>query len=77
MYSLARLVNLAVLIGVPLASAHGMIVAASGDAGGNGIGLGVSSPTSNNLQEVTQFEGNGFGTIGVCRDSFSLSIIGC
>lgn len=58
MYSFARLLDLAVLLGTPLASAHGMIVAASGDAGGNGIGLGISPPTSNDQQEVTQFNGN-------------------
>jgi hypothetical protein len=46
-----------------------MIVAASGDAGSNGIGLGVSSPTLNNLQEVAQFNGNGFGTVGIWQDS--------
>jgi len=63
-YSFARLLALAVLLGAPLASAHGMIVAASGDAGGNGIGLGVSSPSSND-QQVTHFNGNGFGTVGV------------
>lgn len=59
MYSFARLLALAVLLGVPLAFAHGMIAAASGDAGGNRIGLGVSSSTSNDQQEVTQFNGNG------------------
>ena len=65
MYSFAKLITLAVLVGVPLASAHGMIVAASGDAGGNGIGLGVSSPTSDSLRDVTRFKGNGFGTTEV------------
>ena len=46
-YSFARLLALAVLLGAPLASTHGMIVAASSDAGG------VRSPTSNDQQEVT------------------------
>jgi hypothetical protein len=69
MFSFARLLALAILLGSPLASAHGMIVAASGDAGGNGIGLGVSSPTSNDQQEVRQFNGNGFGTVGVWQGS--------
>jgi hypothetical protein len=59
MHSIARLLALAIPLGAPLASAHGMIVAASGDAGGNGTDLGVSSPTSNDQQEVTQFNGNG------------------
>src|SRR5947209_7791303 len=45
MYSVARLLSLAVLLGALLASAHGMIVTAFGDDGDNGIGLGVSSPT--------------------------------
>src|SRR2546423_11462435 len=53
MYSVARLLDLTVLLGAPLASAHGMIVIAFGDDGGNGIGLGVSSPTSNGQQVVT------------------------
>jgi hypothetical protein len=39
MYSIARLLALAILLRTPPASAHGMIIAASGDAGGNGIGL--------------------------------------
>jgi hypothetical protein len=72
MYSFARLLALAVLLGAPLASAHGVTVAASGDAGGNRIGLGISSPTSNDLQEVTQFNSNGFGTVGVWQDSSSV-----
>lgn len=61
---IARFLALAVLASAPLASAHGMIVSASGDLGGKGIGLGVSSATSNNQQDVTIF-GNGFGTTGV------------
>jgi hypothetical protein len=69
MYSFARLITLAVFIGVPLASAHGMIVAASGDAGGKGIGLGVSSATSDDKGDVTVFSG-GFGTTEVWQDSF-------
>ena len=65
MYSVTQLFTLAVLAGVPLTSAHGLIVAASGDAGGAGIGLGASSATTDNQQDVTIFGGNDFGTVGV------------
>jgi len=52
MYSIAKLLTLAVL-SAPLASTHGVLVAIFGDPGGNGTGLGVSSVTSNDQQEVT------------------------
>ena len=71
MYFIARLLALAILLGAPFASAHGMIVAASGDVAGDGIGLCISSQTSNDQQEATQFNGNGFGTVGVWQDSFT------
>jgi hypothetical protein len=61
--------TLAVLVGVPLASAHGMITAVSGNAGGKGIGLGVSSASSDDLGDVTVFKGDGFGSTGVWQDS--------
>ncbi|MCJ1396315.1 hypothetical protein MMC18_009204 [Xylographa bjoerkii] len=64
MFSITKLLTLAVLAGVPLASAHGLIVAASGDAGGSGIGLGAESATTDNQQDVTIFGGNDYGTVG-------------
>ncbi|MCJ1438723.1 hypothetical protein MMC27_008113 [Xylographa pallens] len=64
MLSITRLLTLAVLAGVPLVSAHGLIVAASGDAGGAGIGLGAESATTDNQQDVTIFGGNDYGTVG-------------
>ena len=69
MYSFSRLLALAVLFGARLASAHSMLVAASSVTGGNGIGLGVSLATSNDPQEVTQFNGSGFRTVGIREDS--------
>jgi hypothetical protein len=53
MYSIAKLLTLAVL-SAPLTSTHDVLVATFGDPGGNGTGLGVSSVTSNDQQEVTQ-----------------------
>ena len=67
MLSITRLFTLTVLAGVPLASAHGLIVGASGDAGGAGIGLGASSATTDNQQDVTIFGGNDYGTVGVSQ----------
>ncbi|MCJ1381733.1 hypothetical protein MMC17_004844 [Xylographa soralifera] len=64
MLSITRLLTLAVLAGVPLISAHGLIVAAAGDAGGAGIGLGAESATTDNQQDVTIFGGNDYGTVG-------------
>ena len=65
MFFVTRLLTLAILAGVPLASAHGLIVAASGDAGGAGTGLGAESATTDNQQDVTIFGGNDYGTVGV------------
>jgi hypothetical protein len=53
MYSIPKLLTLVVLLSAPLASTHGVLVAIFGDPGGNGTGLGVSSVTSNDQQEVT------------------------
>lgn len=65
MHSFPQYLALVALASAPLVAAHGLIVAASGDAGGAAIGLGVTSATSDNQQEVTQFGGGGFGTVGV------------
>ncbi|MCJ1281129.1 hypothetical protein MMC26_000447 [Xylographa opegraphella] len=64
MFSVTKLLTLVVLAGVPMIFAHGLIVAASGDAGGAGIGLGAESATTDNQQDVTIFGGNDYGTVG-------------
>jgi hypothetical protein len=64
----SHLLAFGLLAVAPLASAHCLISAASGDSGGKGIGLGVDTAEINNQGDVTVFKTGVFGSTGaVCE----------
>ena len=68
-------VVVALLAGSQLAAAHGVIIAATGNAGGLGSGLGVDPSTPRNgtkkvpfEQDTTKFKGKGANVCGSTKE---------